>query len=66
MNYLGLPSYHLQMVTVIGGIIRIMRGKDMDHITGLMERDTRGNSSRVSVTGMEYTDSQMEEYIMGK
>ena len=37
----------------------------MDHITALMEGDTRGNTSRVKVTGMEYTDGQMEQYIMG-
>jgi hypothetical protein len=53
------------MVTVIGGNVRIITTKDMDHITGLMDRDTRGNSSRRSVTGMEYTDGQMEQYIMG-
>ena len=62
---MGLPSVHLQMVTVIGGRIRMARRKDMDHITGLMGRDTRGNSSRVSNVGMEYTDGQMEQYIMG-
>jgi hypothetical protein len=53
------------MVRVIGGNIRIIREKDMDHITGLMDRDTRGNTSRVRVTGMEYADGQVEQYIMG-
>jgi hypothetical protein len=65
INYMGLPSVHIQMVRVIGGIIRIIKRKDMDHITGLMEGDTRGNTSRVTVTGMEYTDGQVEQYIMG-
>jgi hypothetical protein len=41
------------MVAVFGGNVRIIRRKDMDHITGMMERDTRGNSSRVTDTGME-------------
>jgi hypothetical protein len=62
---MGLPSVHIQLVTVIGGKIRMVRRKDMDHITGLMDRDTRGNTSRRRVTGMEYTDGQMEQYIMG-
>jgi hypothetical protein len=65
INYMGLPSVHIQMVTVIGGRIRIITRKDMDQLTGMMERDTRGNSSRVSNVGMEYTDGQMEKYIMG-
>jgi hypothetical protein len=64
--YMGLPSVHFQMVTVIGGNIRIITEKDMDHFTGQVERDTRGNTSRVRVTGMEYADTQMEQYIMGK
>jgi hypothetical protein len=63
---MGLPSVHIQLVTVIGGNKRIITKKDMDHITGLMDRDTRGNASRVRVTGMEYADGQVEKYIMGK
>jgi hypothetical protein len=62
---MGLPSVHIQVVTVIGGNIRIITGKDMDHFTGLVDRDTRGNTSRWRVTGMEYADGQMELYIMG-
>jgi hypothetical protein len=65
INYMGLPSVHIQVVAVIGGNGRIIRRKDMDHFTGLMEGDTRGNTSRVSNVGMEYTDGQMEQYIMG-
>jgi acylphosphatase len=62
---MGLPSVHIQLVTVIGGNIRIITGKDMDHFTGQVETDSRGNSSRVSGTGMEYADGQVEQYIMG-
>jgi hypothetical protein len=65
INYMGLPSVHFQMVRVIGGNIRIITRKDMDHFTGQVERDTRGNTSRRRVTGMEYADTQMEQYIMG-
>ena len=51
--YMGLQNVHIQMVTVIGGNIRIITGEDMDHITVLMEGNTRGNTSRIRVTGME-------------
>ena len=61
---MALLGLHIQMVTVIGGSIRITTGKDMEHSSGLMERDTRDNGSRVRVTGMEYTDGQMETCIM--
>jgi hypothetical protein len=65
INYMGLPSVHIQMVTVIGGNGRIITGKDMDHITRLMEGDSRVNTSRVTNTGTEYTDGQVEQNIMG-
>ena len=38
--------------------------KDMEHLSMLMETDTLDNTFRVSNTGMEYTDRQMEVYIM--
>ncbi len=63
-NYMARPSVHIQMATVIGGTIRIATRKDMEHTSGLMETDTRGNSRRGRVTGMEYTHGQMEECIM--
>ncbi len=53
INYMALLGVHLQMATVIGGIIRMARRKDMEHTGGRMERDTRGNGSRVIFTGME-------------
>jgi hypothetical protein len=65
INYMGLLSVHIQMVEVIGGNKRIITTKDMDHFTGLMGRDTRGNTSRIRFKGMEFTDGQMEQYIMG-
>ena len=37
----------------------------MDHLSGLMDRDTWGNGSMVNVTDMEYADTQMENYFMG-
>ncbi len=36
----------------------------MEHLSRLMETDSSGSSCRVSCTGMEYTDGQMEQYIM--
>jgi hypothetical protein len=52
------------MVTVIGGNTRMARGMDMEHLSGLVEADTSGSTCRISDTGMEYTDGQMEESIM--
>ncbi len=38
--------------------------KDMEHSSMLVDRDTRGNTRRGRVTGMEYTHGQMEQCIM--
>ena len=65
MNYMGLACVHLQAETVIGGNTRITSRKDMDNFARLMDKDTKGNTSRVTVTGMECTDGQVEKYIMG-
>jgi hypothetical protein len=54
---------NIQMVTVIGGKIRMVRKKDMERLSGLMEANTLGNSIRMTCTGTEYTDGQMEECI---
>ena len=54
----------MQVVTVIGGNSRITTRKDMEHMSGLMEGDTLGSTCRISNTGMEYTDGQMEHSIM--
>jgi hypothetical protein len=51
------------MVTVIGGNSRMVRRKDMEHLSGLMDTDTSGNSWMMSSTSMEYKDGLMEEYI---
>jgi hypothetical protein len=53
INYMARPSVHGQMATVIGGSGRITNMKDLEHKSGVMERDTRGNSRRVTDTGME-------------
>ena len=52
------------MVTVIGGNSRMARRKDMEHLSGLVERDTSGSGCRVTCMGMEYADPQMELSIM--
>ena len=59
--YMARPSVHIQLATVIGGRTRITKRKDMEYISGLMDRDTRGNTRRESNTGMEYTHGQMEQ-----
>jgi hypothetical protein len=52
------------IMAVIGENTRITRGKDMEYMIILVERDTSGNGCTMTNTGMEYTDGQMEEYIM--
>ena len=64
INVMAVESRNLQVVAVIGGNSRITRRKDLEHLSGLMERDTSGSTCRISDTGMEYTDGQMEESIM--
>ena len=64
INYMAVERGNMQMVTVIGGNSRMKTGKDMEHLSGLMETDTSGSGCRISDTGMEYTDGQMEESIM--
>ncbi len=58
-----LPRLHLKVVALIGGNSRMVRRKDMEHLSGLMEGDTLGSGCRVSCTGMEYKDGQVELYI---
>jgi hypothetical protein len=53
------------MVRVIGGNIRNITRMDMGLFSRLKETFTLGNSSRMTITGMEYADGQMEQYIMG-
>ena len=64
INYMARPSVHFQMAAVIGGSVRIARSKDMEQVSGRMDRDTRGNTRRVRVKGMEYTNTQVELCIM--
>ncbi len=37
--------------------------KDMEHSRVLMETDTLGNTVIMTITGMEYTDGLMGQYI---
>ena len=41
----------------------MVRWKDMEQFSKLMETDTLGNSCKVTNTGMEYSDGQAEQYI---
>ncbi len=61
---MAVESWNLQMVAVIGGNSRMAIMKDMERLRRLMETDTSGSGCRISDTGMEYTDGQMEESIM--
>ena len=37
--------------------------KDMEHTRAVMETDTSGNTVTIIITGMEYTDGVMGQYI---
>ncbi len=64
INYMALPRSHMKVGALIGGNARMVRAKDMEHMSGLAERDILGSTCRVSNTGMEYTHGQGEKYIM--
>ena len=64
INVMAVERRNGQVVPVIGGNSRMASMKDMEHKSGLEETDTSGSGCRVSNTGMEYTDGQMEESIM--
>ena len=53
VNYMALPRLHMQMVTLIGGNARMITRKDMEHMSGLVERDTLASGGRVTCKGME-------------
>jgi urate oxidase len=63
INYMALPRLQMKMVTLIGGNTRIVSWKDMEHMSLLVETDTLANTCRLTFTGMEYSDGQVEEYI---
>jgi hypothetical protein len=44
INYMDAQRWNSQVVTVIGGKTRMVTGKDMEHMRGLMETDTSDNS----------------------
>ncbi len=53
----------MKMVTFIGGNTRIISRKDMEHMIGLVERDTLGSRCLMSHKVMEYSHGQVELYI---
>ncbi len=55
---------NIKVARGIGGNSRMIRRKDMEYGRSLVETDTRGNTCRVTVTGMEYTDILVEVYTM--
>ena len=63
INYMDAQRFNSQMVTVIGGNIRMIRKKDMERLSLQVEANKLGNTSRKTVTGTEYTGGQMEECI---
>ncbi len=58
-----LPILHLKVEPLIGVNTRMVRAKDMEHISMLLEANTLGKLLRMKDTGMEYSNAQMELYI---
>ena len=50
---MALLGVNIKMAAVIGGRKRIIKMKDMEQESGLMDRDIRGNGCRIRVTVME-------------
>jgi hypothetical protein len=44
INYMDAQRWNSQMVTVIGGNSRMVKGKDMEQGRWLVEADTSGNT----------------------
>jgi hypothetical protein len=44
INDMALSRLQMKMVSLIGGNNRMVREKDMEHLSFLMETDTRGNT----------------------
>jgi hypothetical protein len=50
---MGAIRGNSQMETVFGGNSRTVSGKDMEHLSGLMDQDTLDNGWILTDTGME-------------
>ena len=62
VNYMALSRLHMEMMTHILGNTRMVREKDMEHMSGLVEADTLDNTCRETDSDMEFTDRQVELY----
>ena len=60
INYKEAQRLNIQVAKVIGGNSMIIKRKDMEHMSGLLVRDT----CSVSETGMKYLDNQVAMYSM--
>ncbi len=63
INYMALQKLHIQLVALFGGNRRIIKKKDMEHKSGLVENDILGSICRILNMGMEYSHGQMKVYI---
>jgi hypothetical protein len=57
------PRLLMQVVRLIWGNTMMIKEKDMEHLSGLMERDTLGSGCNMPKTGTEYKGGQVEIYI---
>jgi hypothetical protein len=64
INWMAVGRLNIQMGVAIGGHGRIARRKGLECRCGLMGTDTSGSGGRMRCMDTEYTDGQMEQYIM--
>jgi hypothetical protein len=63
INSMDATKLNSQVEIVIGENARIIKWKDMQLLSGLMEKDSSDNTWMIAYTGMEYIDGLMGQYI---
>jgi hypothetical protein len=64
MNSMDATKLNSQVEIVIGENARIIKRKDMQLLSGLMEKDSSDYTWMIANTDMEYTDGLMEKFIV--
>jgi hypothetical protein len=63
INSMDATKLNSQVEIVIGENTKIIKGKDMELMSGLMEKYSSGNTWMIANMGMEYTDMLQGLYI---
>jgi hypothetical protein len=63
INSMDATKLNSQVEIIIGENTKIIKRKDMQLLSGLMEKDSSDNTWMIAYTDMEYTDGLMEQFI---